>query len=202
MAIALWLAFQHKPSWYRPVHLDSEGLQRARRESVAAADDFGDRLVLGEPFEVTLTQQSINEWLFALPETWPQAKDALPPELREPFIQFVPGAVRFAAHVENAVGQAILSIDLGAAVSGDGTSLTVAASAIRGGSLRVPGFLIQRMVSMIKPPSADQDAITIDQLLSGLSTRNRLTWPNGQRPFRIRAITIGHGTLRLAIEPL
>ena len=48
--IAGWLVIHHKPGWYRPPTLAEEGMQRARREAVAAADDFGDRLVLGKTF--------------------------------------------------------------------------------------------------------------------------------------------------------
>jgi len=204
-ASALWLTFQHKPSWYRPVLLSADNFQRARREAVAAADDFGDKLVAGRPFEVTLRQQSVNEWLAALPEIWPEAKDALPPELSAPAVRFEPGLLRIGAHLERAVGQTILSVDLVPEVSKDGASIGIAARALRAGSLSIPRILFERVLPWFDPqaPStAPDDRVSIGQLFSGVTSSNRFVWPNGERAFRIQSVSLIDGELHLNIEPL
>jgi hypothetical protein len=205
MGVALWLSAQHKPSWYRPLKLDSESLQRVRREAVAQADDFGDRLVLGRPFEVTLTQREVNEWLTALPQIWPEANVAWPPEIHEPYVKFSPGTICLAAHVDRSVGQAILNIDLVPELSPDGRSVRVAASALRLGSLPIPRVLLERIASWVTPreaPENDAHRVALAELFSGLTTANRFVWPNGERPFRIRSARIMNAELRLGIEPL
>jgi hypothetical protein len=205
LAIVVWLIFQHRPAWYQPAVLNAEALQRARREAVAAADDFGDRLVVGRPFEVVLEQRAVNEWLAALPEIWPDARDALPPELTAPAVYFGAGAVRVAAHARAAIGQAIVSLELTAHLAGDGRSLRIVATRVRGGSLPIPAFVLQRIDgAQSSDASSERDAerITIPQLLTGLTTRNRFVWPNGERAFRIVNITSMPGVLRLQIEPL
>lgn len=205
LAIALWLTFQHRPAWYQPATLDADGFQRARREAVAAADDFGDRLVAGRTFEVTLEQRAVNEWLAALPDIWPEAKAALPPQLTAPAVQFSAGAIRVAAHAQAAVGQAIVSIELVPQVAGDGESVRIVASHIRGGSLPIPGFLLRGVEGALpadEPKAQGEERISFAQLLSGITTPNRFVWPNGNRPFRIATIASTPGTLRLQIEPL
>jgi len=217
--VSLWLAFQHKPAWYQPVRLDEQGYHLARRDAVATADSISDQLVQGKEFELVLTDRSVNEWLAALPRIWPEAKLALPNELRDPAVRFAEERIRFAAHFEKNGWQAIVSVDLVVRVSDDGTSVTIALAGARGGSLPVPRAVIERMVQPLieqalrsgKNHDADANSPwdaavksvrSVDQLFTGVTTRNRFVWPNGKRPFRIASIRAANGELRIGLQPL
>ena len=217
--VGLWLAFQHKPAWYRPVRLDEQVYQRARYETVATADSISVQLVQGKEFELVLTDRSVNGWLAALPRLWPETKQTLPDELREPAVRFAEDRIRFAAHFVKNDWQAIVSIDLFVRVSDNGTGVTVALAGTRGGSLPVPRTIIERLLRPLidtarsNRKNNDADATSpwdaavksvrsADQLFSGVMTRNRFVWPNGKRPFRIASIRATNGELRIGLQPL
>jgi hypothetical protein len=217
--LGLWLAFQHKPAWYQPARLDEQGYQLARRDAVATADSISDQLVQGKEFELVLTDRSVNEWLAALPSIWPEAKQALPRELRDPAVRFAEDRIRFAAHFDKNGWQAIVSVDLFVRVSDDGTSVTIALAGARGGSLPVPRTIIERLLRPLieharsSGKNHDTDATSpwdaavksvrsVDQLFTGVTSRNRFVWPNGKRPFRIASIRANNGELRIRLQPL
>ncbi|MEK7757244.1 MAG: hypothetical protein AAB385_08530 [Planctomycetota bacterium] len=217
--LGLWLAFQHKPAWYQPVRLDEQGYQLARRDAVATADSISDQLVQGKEFELILTDRSVNEWLAALPRIWPEAKRTLPDELRDPAVRFAEDRIRFAAHFDKNGWQAIVSVDLFVRVSDDGTSVTIALAGARGGSLPVPRAVIERLLRPLieharsNGMNHDTDATSpwdaavksvrsVDQLFTGVTTRNRFVWPNGKRPFRIESIRATNGELHIRLHPL
>ena len=217
--VGLWLAFQHKPAWYRPVRLDEQGYQIARRDAVATADSMSDQLVLGKEFELVLTDRSVNGWLAALPRLWPETKQTLPDELREPAVRFAEDRIRFAAHFGKNGWQAIVSVDLFVRVSDDGTSVTIALAGARGGSLPVPRAVIERLLRPLIEHARssgkyhDSDATSpwdaavksvrsVDQLFTGVTNLNRFVWPNGKRPFRIASIRAANGELRIRLQPL
>jgi len=198
-----WLVIHHKPGWYRPPTLAEEGLQRARREAVAAADDFGDQLVLRRPFEVTLTDSSVNEWLAALPSAWPEAKDWLPPELSEPAVRFTDGCLQVAAKLDRRELQTIVSFDVRPTVTEDAHAIAFTLEATRSGALRIPGWILEpwlRPALEANRPDRPGEAETNtgDALFS---IPNDFVWPNGERAFRISAIEINDSQLRLTIEP-
>jgi len=217
--VGLWLAFQHKPAWYRPIRLDELVYQRARGETVATADSISDQLVLGKEFEFVLSDRSVNGWLAALPRIWPEAGQTLPDELRDPAVQFAEDRIRFAAHFQENGWQAIVSVDLFARVTDDGTSVTIALAGARGGSLPVPRAVIERLLGPLieharsSETNHDADATSpwdaavkgvrsADQLFTGVTNRNDFVWPNGKRPFRIASIRATNGELRIRLQPL
>jgi len=220
--IGTWLAFQHKPAWYQPVRLDEEGYQLARRDAVATADAISDQIVQGKAFEVVVLDRSVNEWLAALPRVSPEARRAMPPELRDPAVRFTPERIRVGAHFEKSGWQAIVSVDLALRVSPDGINLTIALAAVRGGSLPVPRAIVERLLGPLLERARrrhndndndDDDADSTwgttfdnlrstDQLFNGVTIRNRFVWPNGRRPFRIESIRITDGQLRCRLQPL
>jgi len=216
--IALWLAFQYKPGWYRPIVLDDAGIQRAERQAVAVADDVGDQMVEGRPFRVVLQDRSVNEWLAALPHVWPDARDALPPELTEPVVRFEDGCIKVGAHYAAGGWRTIVNMGLTLGVSADGTTVEIALNGARGGSLPIPRSVLDRVFAQLSrsPPvgqdkprhaadvlaSALREIESLDDLFEGVRIDNRFVWPNGDRPFRIESIEIDNGQLRLRIEPL
>ncbi len=212
------MAFQYKPGWYRPVVLDDAGIKRAERQAVAVADDVGDQMVEGRPFDVVLQDRSVNEWFAALPHVWPDARNALPPELTEPVVHFEDGCIKVGAHYAADGWRAIVSMGLTLGVSADGTAVEIALNGARGGSLPIPRSVLDRILDQLSPsagagqdePGGAGDALasslreieSLDDLFEGVRIDNRFVWPNGDRPFRIRSIKIDNGRLRLQIEPL
>lgn len=212
------MAFQYKPGWYRPVVLDHAGIQQAERQAVAVADDVGDQMVEGRPFDVVLQDRSVNEWLAALPHVWPEARDALPPELTEPVVNFEDGCVKVGAHYAADGWRAIVSMGLTLDVSAEGSTVTITLLGARGGSLPIPRSVLHRVFDQLSRSagsvqdepenagdalaSALQEIESLDDLFEGVRIDNRFVWPNGDRPFRISSIQIDNARLRLHIEPL
>ncbi|MGB2984407.1 MAG: hypothetical protein WBE26_00875 [Phycisphaerae bacterium] len=216
--VALWLTFQHKPGWYRPVILDEAGIQRARSEAVRAADYVSDQMVEGRPFAAVLHDRSVNAWLAALPHSWPEARDVLPPQISDPAVRFDSGELRVGAHYAAEGWQAIISIGVKLGVSEDSGAVEIALNGAHGGSLPVPRVVLEgildhllqtlharhdRSIEAAEPlVSALREVQSVDELYEGVRIRNRFVWFNGDRPFRIDSIIIDDGELRLQIEPL
>jgi hypothetical protein len=215
---ALWLTFQHKPRWYQPVVLDARSSQAAKADAVTTADHVSDRMVEGRLFEITLTEDSVNGWLAALPHAWPDAQRALPPELSAPAVSFDPQELRIGALAAVDGWQTIVSVALAIQLTEDGREVSVALAGAGAGSLPFPRALLRRALEpLISDLHADHpgrhdgsDVLTgamreirsADDLFDGIRIPNRFVWLNGDRPFRIESITLGEGQVRLRIEPL
>ncbi len=220
VVIALaWLAFQHKPGWYHPAVLDDVRADRARAEATTMADDVSGKIVHAEPFELTLTEREVNEWLAVLPQLAPEYQRSMPRELSMPAVSFEDGVVRLGTLCDIEGWRSVLSIGLRLGLSGDGRDVEVALIDARGGSLPVPQAALDRLFGAILDEErrlADErgrderstldDALSrvsgVDDLYTGIKVRNRFVWPNGRRPIRIDSMSIGNGELRLRIEPL
>lgn len=216
--LALWLTLEHRPGWYRPVPLDPAAIQRARGEATNQVDVVGDRLVARKPFELVLTDRQVTEWLTALPDIWPEAGQAIPPEISEPAVRFADGGILIGAHVANKGWRVIVSVRLVVDIADDGSTVGLRLAGVYGGSLPFPRPLLERMVDRkLRQESGSQaaaapepraviqsadDIRSAKQLFDGIRTPNRFVWPNGRRPFRIEGITIRDGELRLRIRPL
>ena len=200
---------QRKPAWYRPVDLDEQLLQRVRRETAAAADDFGDRLVAGRRFEIQLRDSDINAWLSAAPLLWPEVQGHWPAYLTGPAIQFGADRVLLGAHLEVSGWRIIATAEVQAHPSGDLQHWQLRLHKCYGGELPLPRFLIDQIATRNSPQDRkpDGDEFTaklsdVDQLFSGVPLRNRFVWPNGKRPFRIAQLHSADGVLRVVIDPL
>ncbi|MGD2109626.1 MAG: hypothetical protein PVI86_09565 [Phycisphaerae bacterium] len=218
MLVGGWLAFHHKPVWYRPPRLDERGVKHARSDAVNTADSISERMVAGAPFTVVLAEQTVNEWLTALPHAWPEARDALPTEIREPAIGFRGGRLWIGAHCKTGDWQAIVSLGLKVEPSADGAELHLALDSVRGGSLPLPKAVVaeawKRLHRQLCGDSKTRNGTTgplfdalrdldsIDDLHRGVDVANRFVWFNGERPYRIRSVSIDDGRIKLEIEPL
>jgi hypothetical protein len=216
--VALWLVFQHRPGWYRPEVVTETMLQQARTTSAAAADRVSKQVVEAETFDVRLTADTVNQWLAALPHLWPDARRSIPPEISDLAVHFEDNRVRVGALYAKDGWQAIVSVGLILAVSGDGEAVTVTLSDARGGSLPVPRMILEEILQRVRRgagrvvanPDPDAEALesvlvglrSVDDLFDGVRLRNRFVWPNGRRPIRIAAIAADNGALHLQIEPL
>ena len=78
VAGGLWLGLRHVPAWYRPVRVPPEQLQRVRDDLADKFREVSDRIVGGEPFEVTLTDRMVSQWIAARGQIWPDSQGWIP----------------------------------------------------------------------------------------------------------------------------
>jgi len=202
--------------------LDGEESHRAERDGVAAADSFGDQLVLGHPFEFVLNDRSVNEWLAALPRAWPEWNELLPRECAQPVVRFEQDLIRIGVRIQSNRWESIVSAGTAVQIA-DADSVMIALRDVKSGAMPIPAAILRRMVrfedgnehsnpsgtsvrgstnGMARPGASSDSPLTIDRLFEGYRVGNRFVWPNGERPFRIASLTLTSGELRLRIEPL
>ncbi|MBI4716663.1 MAG: hypothetical protein HY763_02580 [Planctomycetes bacterium] len=214
----LWLAFQHRPGWYRPSPADEVTVHRAQAESAGVADTVSRQMVEGAAFELVVADRAVNEWLAALPVLWPDARAWFPEQFKAPAVSFDDGVVRLGGHVEHDGWKVVASIGLRLALSEGGEYLTLALHDVRGGSLPLPRATVRAWLgpfldSVRREEWSDEvtsDPVSaafrrvhdVDDLYRGVQVPNRFVWPNGERPFRVTAVRVEGGELRLGIRPL
>lgn len=208
--VAIWLAFQYRPRWYRPPMLDDEGLRRARVDAVNTADRISDGLAENRPFELTLTDTTVNEWLAAWPTSHPESYQAVPPEIRGVAVRFEPGLFRVGAHFEKHGWESILNIAIQPKVESGEQAISLSLLAVRAGSLPFPGSALERILVEIQAVYGQDGGTTsdileqihgVDDLYKGIRIDNRFTWFNGKRPFVVEAIILEDGVARLRLRP-
>lgn len=209
----LWLIFQHKPDWYRPPPVNERMLRDARSEVAEIVEGISHRIVRGETFELSFTDETVNQWLAALPHVWPGARRNVPPELRDLVIRFEDGRIRIASLYVKGGWRAVLTVAVEVGLSKDGRRVSLQLIEAHGGSLPVPHSVLVYMLGGLAiggadtvirsgdPPKPHKPGTAADWL-SGLRVPNRFVWPNGKRPFRIDAIELTQGRIRLRLESL
>jgi len=199
-SLALVLALEYRPSWYRPVELSESHLQLARMEALRVVDSIGDRLVEGEPFEVILSDDQLNIWMAGLGQIWPEAAQRIPREIYEPYLDFEPGLLRVAARVETDGWRAIITTRYTFELSEDSRLLRIELASASCGCLGIPESLVS--TALPSPIRVDGESYSVQDFFDGLNLANRFVWPNGRRSFRFGDIKIDSGSIRLRIEPL
>ena len=215
---AAWMAFQHVPSWYRPVYVPADDYQRVRDSLQFACQEFSDGVINQESFRYTLTDRQINEWIYCRGEIWPDAEGVLPAFLAEPMIVFRPGEIILAGRYEGGEVQTVVNAGFTPTIEGD--DLLIRLNSAGGGSLPVPRALIsgplaelltsEQLWSRLQiEPGLDNDHLTQDRIAEliestakGWRVRNRFVWPNGKRPFRINGVSVEEHRLILDVVPL
>ena len=150
--------------------------------------------------------------------------------LRSPAVHFGADEVDFGVLYDKHGWRVIVSVALSARVSKDGRFLRFQARGFHAGSLPIPRAILDRLLAPVFRESgqgrgprsrghdrkADREAAlpmptlgdalrqlgSVDDLFTGVRLRNRFTWPNGRRPFRIESIKLNEGQLTLRVEPL
>lgn len=216
VVVVCWLAFQHIPSWYAPPQIEISDIPRIRATLPNTYQSFTDSLVAGDVFEFTLSAETVNEWIAARSAIWPDARDWLPVEIKEPAVAFAGDSLIVAGRVERENWKAILSIHFKVAVDGD--ELVVQVSKVGVGSLPVPrDALIENLddyVSQWDIGDADfPDTVadfgrpfirtqSVRPYFEGVRVPNLIRWSNGGREFRFLAVRADEGVLTLRVEPL
>jgi len=218
-ALGLWFIVHYKPAWYRPPVADAATVERAKASLAACADRISDRLVLGRRFEVVVRADEVNDWLASWPSLDPRASIQLPDGCQQPAVGFAGGAVWLGAHVAQKHWQSIVSLAMVPALSADGATLHVRLDAVRGGSLPIPRAAVRELVDPLLNRArrsrwdtesgeeawfrqVGREMASVEDLFTGVEFDNRFVWPNGERAFRIDALAIEPGAIKLVIEPL
>lgn len=214
--VTLWLALQHKPSWYAPAVVTDALVKRAQRDTAALSESITQHLVKGRPIEVRLTQDRINEWLAALPRLSPEGWHGLPEQIKTMAVSMEPGRIRIGVHYVDDSWQAILNAGLSLGLSQDVREVTMALSDVQGGALTAPRALLDRMLASRPAARSREDGNargvslgsllervrSADDLFSGIRVPNRFVWPNGERAFRIDELRLEDGEVRLRLQPI
>lgn len=208
------LALEYKPGWYRPVSLDEAGVRRAKVATAEMAEFIGTRLVVGAPFDVVLTQESVNEWAAALSALSPETAARIPAEIAAPALGFADGRVR-AGFVSSRGGwRALVSADARVGIDAEVDDILVSLGDVRIGAVPVPKSWVRETIEAFRGSSASRadgslaaavlpgQSGSIDALGGGVRFRNRFVWPNGRRPFRIEDVTMESGRLKVRVQPL
>ena len=211
--VTLWLIFQHKPDWYRPPPVNERMLRDIRSEVAEIVEGISQRIVRGETFDLSFTDETVNQWLAALPHVWPDARRNVPPELRDLVIRFDAGRIRIASLLVKGGWRAVLTVAVEVALSKDGRRVSLQLIEAHGGSLPIPHTVLAYMLGGLaigggdtavrsgNPPTLHKPDTAADWL-NGVQVPNRFIWPNGKRPFRIDAIELTEGRIRLRLESL
>jgi hypothetical protein len=214
--VAGWLAVHYVPSWYQPVTVADDDLQRVRKGLTDAFGSVSDQMVAGAPFTVTLSDRDVSEWLVARAEIWPEAGSWIPEWLRGPVVAFVPGRIILAAYFQRDGWEAIVGLHLSAETVNQRVTLKL--ESITVGALPVPiGTLASSLNSLIRGNRFDVNAMPdelaalvrklretnhLEKLTEGLTLDQTLIWQNGDRPYRIEDVQITHGEMAVEIKPL
>ncbi|MCH8149032.1 MAG: hypothetical protein IH987_13800, partial [Planctomycetes bacterium] len=144
--VTLWLIFQHKPDWYRPPTVNERMLRETRTEVAEIVEGISQRIVRGETFDLSFTDEIVNQWLAALPHVWPGARRDVPPELRDLVIRFDANRIRIASLYVKDGWRAVLTLAVKVAISTDGRRISLELIEAHGGSLPVPHSVLAHML--------------------------------------------------------
>ncbi len=202
-----WMIFQHIPTWYHPATLNNLDLEQAQHSFTTFVDDTSHKMVKGKPFDITLDQQQLNDWLAAMPVLFPQARKEIPDWLRESAVSLSSDMLRIGVRYDKNGWRAIINVGLQISVSLDGKSIELTLSEAHGGSIPIPQSTLKKILSgMIDQPSDESSALlgqnqSVDDLFTGFNIENNFLWPNGRRAYRIESITFHTDKIKLRIAP-
>ena len=214
--VILWFCVAHVPGWYRPPQVPEAEYSQVRKSMLDTVSDFGDRLVAGKPFDVTLTDLEVSKWIAVRSEVWTESETWIPDFLQEPMVAFEPGRVILAARLNHQGWQAIVSAHLTFTVKTD--EIIVRMTQVAAGSAPVPvAWIAGRLEPVLSAAGQDVDAMPdvladvvrcfrkqrgAEYLRTGVPVANRFRWQVSKRSFRIADLTLEPGRVRLRIEPL
>lgn len=214
--VATLFTLQHRPSWYRPVHLTDVEARDARADATRMVDEMGDKLDAGVPFEMVLHEQNVNAWLTATPQAWQELFRSSEIDVADPAVAFVDGHVIIGALFHWGPWPLILATTWRPDVSPDRESIDLRLVNVRGGSLPIPTGVLASVAEALHSyvgsstnggaqsvtQTVVEHATPITAFIDGIPISNLFVWPNGERAFRINAIEVGNGQLRIEIDPV
>ncbi len=211
-----WLAFQHIPAWYDPPQLTPDDLPGVRASLPSIYQEFTDRLAVGGRFEFKLAARTVNEWIAARADLWPDARQITPSWIKEPVMAFVDDRVVVGARYERGDWRAIVSAHFEVTVEGD--TLVIRLTKMAAGSLPMLMIMItdtldERLADMFGErrslpgrlgglATGRERLESVRTLQEGWPLENRLYWSNGERYFRLHDVHADDGWLVLSVETL
>ena len=216
LLVAVWLTFQHKPSWYRPARIAESELQSVRDSLTDANLEFSSGLASGQPFDFSLDAKRVNQWIAAREHIYPEAEPWVPSWVRDPVVAFEGGKLILAGVVEFEGWKAVASAHVAVELADE--SIRIRLAGVRGGSLPIPLSSGDEAIGALASQSARSgdalpEALRLltdemrtrapsEVLREGTSVANRFEYPDGKRRFRILKCQFNDGTMTLRIEPL
>lgn len=202
--VALWLAFQRRPGWYRPIIPADTVVRQARSETTAAIEETGQLMVRGTTFRISLDEGKLNEWVAALPYLWPDEASRVFDTLHGLAVQVEDGRVRIGGLLERGGWRTVVHLAVRVELVHSASKVRIVLEDVRAGALPVPLMALEAAAAR-----ADRSIslghgrkVKLEQLFTGAEIENRFVWPNGERPFRIQSISIEHNEIILDLEPL
>jgi len=211
----LWLAVERVPAWYAPIEVSQAELTRVRNSLPNTYQSLTDQVIAGSPFDFSLSERSLTEWVVARGELYPEARAWLPDWLRDPVVCFRDGRCVVGARVNYQGWQTILGIHLEFDVADD--AITARVARLTAGSVPIP-------ISRLSGPLADLlseerlDITLLPDPIAEVVTRLRhegvshlidegVRWPNlfelrnGRRLIKLGAASAADGTLTVRVIP-
>ncbi len=201
-----WLSYRHIPSWYRPAYVPIEEEQAARDELGAAFTGLSRGMGQGEPFDYTVRQDELNRWLVARERIWPASKRWIPEAIDDPVVVFRQDEVIVAGTWCGPGPRTVVSIHL--RVEMDGDRLRAVVESVRGGSLPIPLGPIKQQLARLEQDRSGRDrpllpnGTSIVDAIEGAPLPRDLPWSQPRGEFRIEALKVVPGELRVRLRPI
>ncbi|HRX83446.1 MAG TPA: hypothetical protein P5572_00340 [Phycisphaerae bacterium] len=213
--LGLWLALERVPGWYAPLEVAQAELPRVRNSLPNTYQSLNDAALADEPFDFSISDRTVTEWVVARGELYPEARTWLPDWLRDPVVHFEDGRCVVGARIDYRGWQTILGIHLEFAVADDFVTarvdkLTAGAVAIPLSRLAGPlaDLLDERRVDVSLMPDPVADVVRrlraegVEHLIEeGVRWPNRFELRNARRVVKVRSITCADGMLTARVEP-
>ena len=210
-----WLAVESIPSWYVPLEVSQAELTRVRNSLPNTYQAINERVVAGAPFDFSITDRTVTEWVVARGELYPEARAWLPDWLRDPVVSFRDDRCIVGARINYRGWQTILGIHLVMDVADD--ELTVRVDKLTAGIVPIPlSQLAGPLDELLNSARLDEElmpdpiADVLHRLRAGgpnelvergVTFRNRIRMRNGNRVVKLRSAATADGTLTVGIEP-
>lgn len=215
LLLAAWLGFQRVPGWYAPLEVSQAELVEVRNSLPNTYQAFVDQTLVGAPFDFSLTDRTLTQWVVARGELYPEARGWLPDWLRDPVVCFQDGRCIIGARVDYRGWQTILGIHLSLTVN-DGF-VTARLERLTAGALAIPlsrlagplaELLDERRLDVALMPDPVADVIRrlraegVERLIEeGVSWPNRFVLRNGRRVVKLQDAASSDGRLTVRVVP-
>lgn len=210
----IWLLFQHKPAWYRPLEIPREQAQAIRDDFVGTVDHVSEKMNtsgVNKVFEIKLTQDQINAWLAAREQIYPALRQWTPVWLNDPYIILEQDGFRVAATAFQKGIKCVVSVNVRAHIQTDGIAIQL--THVAGGSLPMPKSVIEGVITRLERHFRTTTAFsednprhevfpTLAELFKGTTIPKQWVWKNGDQPFLIQKIQFEPGAVTFAMQPL
>lgn len=201
-----WMLYRHIPAWYQPAYVPAEDEQEARDALGEAFTALSRGMGEGRPFDYVVRQEALNRWLMARERIWPASKRWIPDQIEDPVIVFRQDEVVVAGTWSGPGPRTVVNIRSRLEMI-DGAP-RVRVMSVRCGSLPVPLAPIKEQLARLERDRADRgrsllpDGTSIVAATEGAPLPRDLPWSQPKGEFRIEALELLPGELRVRLRPV